>query len=83
MIRLYLVSGFFCILSPNDSITACWAVYLTVETDPHWIFGALRYGHAPVMATIRVLLLTRAASMLGLVARFGDLTALLGASERR
>jgi hypothetical protein len=51
MIRLYLVSGFFCILSPNDSITACWAVYLTVETNPHWIFDTLRYGHAPVMAT--------------------------------
>ncbi len=81
LILPYLVSGyaFAFVLSLNEYIVAYMTVGFTVETLPIKIFNALRYGYTPTMASVTVLFLLVAATIFGLVARFGDLPKLLGA----
>ena len=81
LILPYLVSGyaFAFVLSLNEYIVAYMTVGFTVETLPIKIFNALRYGYTPTMASVTVLFLLVAATIFGMVARFGDLPKLLGA----
>jgi putative spermidine/putrescine transport system permease protein len=81
LIRPYLVSGFafVFVLSLNEYIVAYMTVGFTVETLPIKIFNALRYGYTPTMAAVSVLFVLAAATIFGLVARFGDLPRLMGA----
>jgi len=78
----YLISGyaFTFVLSLNEYIIAYMTVGFTVETLPIKIFNALRYGYTPTMASATVLFIALAALVFGLIARFGDLPRLLGAS---
>jgi len=78
----YLISGyaFTFVLSLNEYIIAYMTVGFTVETIPIKIFNALRYGYTPTMASTTVLFIALAALVFGLIARFGDLPRLLGAS---
>ena len=77
----YLVSGyaFAFVLSLNEYIVAYMTIGFTMETLPIKIFNALRYGYTPTMASVTVLFVAIAATIFGLVARFGDLPRLLGA----
>lgn len=81
LIRPYLVSGyaFAFVLSLNEYIVAYMTVGFTVQTLPIKIFNALRYGYTPTMASVTILFVAIAATVFGLVARFGDLPKLLGA----
>jgi len=81
LIRPYLVSGyaFAFVLSLNEYIVAYMTVGFTVQTLPIKIFNALRYGYTPTMASVTILFVLIAATVFGLVARFGDLPKLLGA----
>ncbi|MGK6317603.1 ABC transporter permease [Neorhizobium sp. DT-125] len=83
LILPYLVSGyaFAFVLSLNEYIVAYMTVGFTMETLPIKIFNALRYGYTPTMASVTVLFLGVAAVVFGLVARFGDLPKLLGATS--
>lgn len=81
MIGPYLVSGyaFAFVLSLNEYIVAYMTVGFTMETLPIKIFNALRYGYTPTMASVSIFFVAIAATVFGLVARFGDLPRLLGA----
>ena len=81
LILPYLVSGyaFAFVLSLNEYIVAYMTIGFTMETLPIKIFNALRYGYTPTMASVTVLFVAIAATIFGLVARFGDLPRLLGA----
>lgn len=85
LLRPYLISGyaFAFVLSLNEYIVAYMVAGFTVETLPIKIFNSLRYGYTPVMAAVAVLFVLVAASIFGLIARFGDLPRLLGAYARR
>ncbi len=82
LIAPYLVSGyaFAFVLSLNEYIVAYMTVGFVMETLPIKIFNALRYGYTPVMASVTILFVAIAATVFGLVARFGDLPKLLGAN---
>lgn len=82
LILPYLISGyaFAFVLSLNEYIIAYMTVGFTLETLPIKIFNALRYGYTPTMASVTVLFVAFAALVFGLIARFGDLPRLLGAS---
>lgn len=82
LIAPYLVSGyaFAFVLSLNEYIVAYMTVGFVMETLPIKIFNALRYGYTPVMASVTILFVAVAATVFGLVARFGDLPKLLGAN---
>lgn len=81
LILPYLVSGyaFAFVLSLNEYIVAYMTVGFTMETLPIKIFNALRYGYTPTMASVSIFFVALAALVFGLIARFGDLRALLGA----
>ena len=81
LILPYLVSGyaFAFVLSLNEYIVAYMTVGFTMETLPIKIFNALRYGYTPTMASVTILFVAIAATIFGLIARFGDLPKLLGA----
>ena len=81
LILPYLISGyaFAFVLSLNEYIVAYMTVGFTVQTLPIKIFNALRYGYTPTMASVTILFVLIAATVFGLVARFGDLPKLLGA----
>lgn len=85
LILPYLVSGyaFAFVLSLNEYIVAYMTVGFTMETLPIKIFNALRYGYTPTMASVTILFVAIAATVFGLVARFGDLPRLLGAMSSR
>ena len=71
--------AFAFVLSLNEYIVAYMTIGFTMETLPIKIFNALRYGYTPTMASVTVLFVAIAATIFGLVARFGDLPRLLGA----
>ncbi len=81
----YIVSGyaFAFVLSLNEYIVAYMTIGFTMETLPIKIFNALRYGYTPTMASVTILFVAIAATIFGLVARFGDLPKLLGAMSTR
>ncbi|QRM57302.1 ABC transporter permease [Sinorhizobium sp. BG8] len=81
LILPYLVSGyaFAFVLSLNEYIVAYMTIGFTMETLPIKIFNALRYGYTPTMASVTIVFVAIAATVFGLVARFGDLPKLLGA----
>ena len=83
LITPYLVSGyaFAFVLSLNEYIVAYMTVGFTMETLPIKIFNALRYGYTPTMASVTVLFVVLAAVIYSLIARYGDLLKLLGASS--
>lgn len=82
-IRPYLVAGFVFafVLSLNEYIIAFMVAGFTVETLPIKIFNSLRYGYTPVMASVSVIFFLLAATLFGLIGRFGDLPKLLGADD--
>jgi putative spermidine/putrescine transport system permease protein len=79
----YAFAGFaFCfVLSLNEYIIALMTVGFTVETLPIKIFNALRYGYTPVIASIAVLFLAINVAIFSLIARFGNLSRILGALD--
>jgi putative spermidine/putrescine transport system permease protein len=81
LIRPYIISGyaFVFVLSLNEYIVAYMVAGFTVETLPIKIFNALRYGYTPTMAAVTVLFVALATIVFAFIARFGDLTRLLGA----
>jgi putative spermidine/putrescine transport system permease protein len=83
LVTPYIVSGyaFAFVLSLNEYIVAYMVSGFTVETLPIRIFNSLRYGYTPVMAVVAVVFVLFAAVVFGLVARFGDLLKLLGATR--
>ena len=85
LILPYLISGyaFAFVLSLNEYIVAYMTIGFTMETLPIKIFNALRYGYTPTMASVTVLFVAIAATIFGLVARFGDLPKLLGAMSSK
>jgi len=84
LVSPYAVSGFAFafVLSLNEYLVAYMTVGFTVETLPIKIFNSLRYGYTPVMASASIFFVIVAATIFGLVARFGDLPKLLGAWSR-
>lgn len=85
LILPYLISGyaFAFVLSLNEYIVAYMTIGFTMETLPIKIFNALRYGYTPTMASVTILFVAIAATIFGLVARFGDLPKLLGAMSSK
>jgi len=85
LILPYLISGyaFAFVLSLNEYIVAYMTIGFTMETLPIKIFNALRYGYTPTMASVTILFVAIAATIFGLVARFGDLPKLLGAMSTK
>jgi putative spermidine/putrescine transport system permease protein len=85
LILPYVVSGyaFAFVLSLNEYIVAYMVAGFTLETLPIKIFNALRYGYTPTMAAVTLLFVALAATVFGLVARFGDLLKLFGAWASR
>ena len=83
LITPYILSGFAFafVLSLNEYIIAYMVAGFTVETLPIRIFNALRYGYTPAMAAVAVVFVIVAALIFGLIARFGDLLRLLGATR--
>ncbi|MGB8622169.1 MAG: ABC transporter permease [Paracoccaceae bacterium] len=79
----YVVSGyaFAFVLSLNEYIIAYMVAGFTVETLPIKIFNSLRYGYTPIMGVVSVLFIVLAATVFGLVGRFGNLPRLLGAER--
>lgn len=77
----YLVSGyaFAFVLSLNEYIVAYMTIGFVMETLPIKIFNALRYGYTPTMASVSVLFVAITALVFAAIARFGDLTKLMGA----
>jgi putative spermidine/putrescine transport system permease protein len=85
LILPYVVSGyaFAFVLSLNEYIVAYMTVGFVMETLPIKIFNALRYGYTPTMAAVSILFVALSALTFGLIARFGDLTKLMGAMSGR
>lgn len=83
LVTPYIVSGyaFAFVLSLNEYIVAYMVSGFTVETLPIKIFNSLRYGYTPVMAVVAVVFVLLAVAVFGLVARYGDLLRLLGATR--
>lgn len=79
----FAFAGFaFCfVLSLNEYIIALMTVGFTVETLPIKIFNALRYGYTPVIASIAVLFLLINIAVFSLIARFSNLSRILGAMD--
>ena len=79
----FAFAGFaFCfVLSLNEYIIALMTVGFTVETLPIKIFNALRYGYTPVIASIAVLFLVINVVVFSLIARFSNLSRILGAHD--
>ena len=79
----YAFAGFaFCfVLSLNEYIIALMTVGFTVETLPIKIFNALRYGYTPVIASIAVLFLVINVVVFSLIAKFSNLSRILGAMD--
>ena len=79
----FAFAGFaFCfVLSLNEYIIALMTVGFTVETLPIKIFNALRYGYTPVIASIAVLFLFINVLVFSLIARFSNLSRILGAMD--
>ncbi|UXX83838.1 ABC transporter permease [Roseovarius pelagicus] len=79
----FAFAGFaFCfVLSLNEYIIALMTVGFTVETLPIKIFNALRYGYTPVIASIAVLFLLINIAVFSLIAKFSNLTRILGAQD--
>ncbi len=79
----FAFAGFaFCfVLSLNEYIIALMTVGFTVETLPVKIFNALRYGYTPVIASIAVVFLLVNITVFSLIAKFSNLTRILGAQE--
>lgn len=85
LILPYVVSGyaFAFVLSLNEYIVAYMTIGFVMETLPIKVFNALRYGYTPTMAAVSILFVALSALTFGLVARFGDLTKLMGAMSGR
>jgi putative spermidine/putrescine transport system permease protein len=83
LIAPYILSGFAFafVLSLNEYIIAYMVAGFTVETLPIKIFNSLRYGYTPTMAAVAVAFAALAVLVFGLIARFGDLLRLLGATR--
>ncbi|MFD1158804.1 ABC transporter permease [Roseovarius aestuarii] len=79
----FAFAGFaFCfVLSLNEYIIALMTVGFTVETLPIKIFNALRYGYTPVIASIAVVFLLINVFVFSLIARFSNLSRILGAMD--
>ena len=79
----FAFAGFaFCfVLSLNEYIIALMTVGFTVETLPIKIFNALRYGYTPVIAAIAVVFLLINITVFSLIARFSNLSRILGAMD--
>ena len=79
----FAFAGFaFCfVLSLNEYIIALMTVGFTVETLPIKIFNALRYGYTPVIASIAVVFLLINIAVFSLIAKFSNLTRILGAQD--
>jgi putative spermidine/putrescine transport system permease protein len=79
----FAFAGFaFCfVLSLNEYIIALMTVGFTVETLPIKIFNALRYGYTPVIASIAVLFLLINVAVFSLIAKFSNLSRILGAMD--
>lgn len=79
----FAFAGFaFCfVLSLNEYIIALMTVGFTVETLPIKIFNALRYGYTPVIASIAVVFLIINVLVFSLIARFSNLSRILGAMD--
>ncbi|NVO54334.1 ABC transporter permease [Rhodobacteraceae bacterium B1Z28] len=79
----FAFAGFaFCfVLSLNEYIIALMTVGFTVETLPIKIFNALRYGYTPVIASIAVLFLIINVVVFSLIAKFSNLSRILGAMD--
>lgn len=79
----FAFAGFaFCfVLSLNEYIIALMTVGFTVETLPIKIFNALRYGYTPVIASIAVVFLSINILVFSLIAKFSNLSRVLGAMD--
>lgn len=79
----FAFAGFaFCfVLSLNEYIIALMTVGFTVETLPIKIFNALRYGYTPVIASIAVVFLVINVLVFALIAKFSNLSRILGAMD--
>ncbi|MBZ4023812.1 spermidine/putrescine ABC transporter permease [Rhodobacter sp. TJ_12] len=79
----YVISGyaFAFVLSLNEYIIAYMVAGFTVETLPIKIFNALRYGYTPILAVVSVIFAALSALIFGLIGKFGNLPALLGAER--
>ncbi len=79
----FAFAGFaFCfVLSLNEYIIALMTVGFTVETLPVKIFNALRYGYTPVIASIAVVFMLVNITVFSLIAKFSNLTRILGAQD--
>ena len=78
----YILSSYaFCfVLSLNEYIIAFMVAGVTVQTVPIKIVNSLRYGYTPIMGSVAVIFVFLAAIIFGLIARYGNLLKLLGAS---
>ena len=83
LVRPYMISGFAFafVLSLNEYIIAYMVAGFTVETLPIKIFNSLRYGYTPIMASVAIFFSLIAVFVFGMVAWFGDLPRLLGATR--
>ncbi len=81
MVVPYMVAGFAFafVLSMNEFIISFFLGQFAVQTLPVKIFGSLRSGYTPTIASVSVMFILLAVIVFGLVARFGDLPRLLGA----
>ncbi|MGH6720333.1 MAG: ABC transporter permease [Alphaproteobacteria bacterium] len=77
----YMVAGyaFVFVLSMNEFIISYFLGQFVTVTLPVKVFGSLRSGYTPVIASVSVLFIVLAVVVFSLVARFGDLPKLLGA----
>lgn len=73
--------AFAFVLSLNEYIIALMTVGFTLETLPIKIFNALRYGYTPIIAAIAVLFLAINITVFSLIARFSNLSRILGAMD--
>ncbi|MGF1561912.1 MAG: ABC transporter permease [Geminicoccaceae bacterium] len=81
----YMISGvaFAFVLSLNEYIIAFMTIGFSYETLPVKIFNSLRYGYSPTMAAAASVFVGLAVLVFGLIAWFGDLPRLLGATTQR
>ncbi len=77
-----IVTGYVAafVLSLNEYIIAFMVAGFTVETLPIKIFNALRYGFTPTIAAVSIVFTGLSLFVLSVLARFGSLDRLVGAS---
>jgi len=84
LVTPYVIGSFaFCVvISLNEYIVLLMTIGFSYETLPIKVFNAMRYGYSPILAAIAVLFLVVSMLMFGLIATFGNLPRLLGATSR-